>query len=94
MWKMRGRQCYTANAQWDQAGEAYLNRPTHFASPAGTEESTDRGRRHESEAMPSQEIAPGKKVGRIGRPLESRNRVQSERTRKATRLTGAINEPV
>ncbi|CCE29452.1 uncharacterized protein CPUR_03145 [Claviceps purpurea 20.1] len=39
----------TANAEWDKAREAYLNRPTCFASPAATEES----RLHEPAASPS-----------------------------------------
>ncbi|KAG5928427.1 hypothetical protein E4U60_007782 [Claviceps pazoutovae] len=83
------RECPTANAQWDKARAAYLNRPTHFANPAAPEANTDASRRQDTETPPSQEAPPRRKVGR---PPGSRNRVQNEQPRIMTRLTRATSE--
>ncbi|KAG6075969.1 hypothetical protein E4U15_005375 [Claviceps sp. LM218 group G6] len=69
----------------DKAREAYLNRPTCFASPAATEESRfTNQRRHPSRRRP-----PARKVGR---PVGSRNRTQIAPTQIVTRLIRATSE--
>ncbi|CCE29305.1 uncharacterized protein CPUR_02998 [Claviceps purpurea 20.1] len=80
---------WTANAQWDKTRAAYLNRPTYFANPAASESNTDASRRQDTEAPPSQEAPPRRKVVR---PPGSRNRVQNEQPRIMTRTTRATSE--
>ncbi|KAG6045335.1 hypothetical protein E4U39_002469 [Claviceps sp. Clav50 group G5] len=76
------RECPTANAQWDKARAAYLNRPTYFANPPASESNTDARRRR-----PSQEgwKTSGKPQPRAERTASDHEEAHQSHERACTR---------